>query len=189
MLGWCALSARASVVEQRARLPPPAECADEIEGVWRSHGYNPSRGAWSRFVLTIERESPGSSELVGTIENTGWKGDETTSEPPICVGSVHFEVSMDARGSFEDGTVVFYGVGDWRMDKLHCGGEGFGYSLDRFTGQLESELQEFQSVNNDGDQAINVPTVFRRTRCVSDAIEPKNVEPPPYYPSVGCGLW
>lgn len=189
LLGWCALTARASVGEQRARLPPPAACADAIEGVWRSYGYNPDRGAWSRFTLTIERQSGSSSALKGTIHNEGWKGDESTLQPPVCTGRTHFEVSMDARGSFQGSTVVFFGVGDWRMDELHCGGESFGYSLDRFTGQLDGELQEFQSVNNDGDQAINVPTVFRRTRCISDALEPKAVVPPPFQPSVGCGFW
>jgi hypothetical protein len=47
--------APATVAEQRARLPPAAECEDEIEGKWRAHTYSDWRGRWAEFTLEIHR--------------------------------------------------------------------------------------------------------------------------------------
>jgi hypothetical protein len=70
----------------------------------------------------------------------------------------------------------------------------FGYNLDRFSGVIDHEIEEFQSVNNDGGRYVNVPTVFRRVSCDDTKdIKPRvSVEPPPFYPPKedrGCGFF
>jgi hypothetical protein len=169
-------SAGATVAEQRARLPPAAECTDEVAGVWRSHSFWPDRGQWYLFTLEIRRLQPESSELEGVIFSDYWHGTSRDQEPPPC-GQVlyHYIVRMPAKGSVNGGAVAFGGT-SWQLDRAPCGGSGPGrYYPDRFTGTIDPKLQEFQSVNNDGGPAVNVPMVFRRIRCW-DGAEP---EPPP----------
>ncbi|HEY8427073.1 MAG TPA: hypothetical protein VIL20_01810, partial [Sandaracinaceae bacterium] len=65
--------APATIAEQRARLPPAAECDDEIvAGIWRSHAYNAQFGDWAVFTLTIRRVPGHPDQLVGTITNHSW---------------------------------------------------------------------------------------------------------------------
>ena len=62
-----------------------------------------------------------------------------------------------------------------------CGSSiGFGYNLDNFTGTIDPEIQEFQSVNNDGGISVNEPNVFRRIRCFEGPAPTDDVEPPPF---------
>lgn len=173
-----------TVAEQRARLPPPATCADDIAGTWKSHDYRAPWRQWTIFTLQIERVK-GTEELKGTIVNESWRGDDTESEPGICQGELHYVVSMDAVGQVNDGRIAFGGIGQWRLDKVLCGETFGGYNLDNFTGPLDLELLEFQSVNNDGGRSVNEPTVFRRVECVEETKkkEPKIVvKPPAFYP-------
>jgi hypothetical protein len=44
-------------------------------------------------------------------------------------------------------------------------GHPHGYNPDNFSGEIDPWRAEFQSVNNDGDRAVNEPHVFRRIRC------------------------
>ncbi|MBL4689702.1 MAG: hypothetical protein JKY37_34255, partial [Nannocystaceae bacterium] len=180
-----------TVAEQRARLPPPATCADSIEGVWKSHDFRGRRAVWEIFTLEIRRTEPGGNALRGTITNEYWLGGERDSEPGPCEGVKHAIVSMDAVGAIEGETITFRGVGDWRVDAVLCGG-GVNYVLDDFTGSLDLEVQEFQTLANDGVVAINEPTVFRRIDCFlgagedAGATENKRprvvVRPPAFYP-------
>jgi hypothetical protein len=187
--------APATVEEQRARLPPPAECPDPVEGVWRSHAFNERWGEWNIFTLTVERTEPGSSELKGTISNQAWYGPNTESVRGPCEGRLQYLVSMDAQGTVTDGTISFGGVGAWRLDEMYCGEPTFGYNLDQFSGVIDPEILEFQSVNNDGGRYVNVPTVFRRVECLDRGGPPPptvSVTPPAFYPPSdepkgGCG--
>jgi hypothetical protein len=189
--------APATIEEQRARLPPPAECPDPVEGIWRSHNYNGRDGDWNIFTLTVRRTEAGGSRLKGSITNETWYGPETESVRGPCRGTLQYLVSMDAQGSVIDGNIDFGGVGEWRLDELFCGRLG-GYNLDQFSGHIDPELLEFQTVNNDGGRYVNMKTVFRRVRCLEDPAggeekEPHvSVTPPPFYvPSEtdrgGCG--
>jgi len=177
-----------TVAEQRARLPPPAQCEDDlVQGIWRSHDYLPQWGEWSVFVLEIRRVD-GSDKLEGTIVGESWDAGPKQSEPGPCEGAHHRIVSMDAVGSVDDGVITFGGVGQWRLDKHVCGPTGMGYNLDQFTGKLDTDLMEFQSVNNDGGRMVNLPTVFRRVECLPEHKNsaPKRpkvaVTPPSFYP-------
>lgn len=183
----------ANIEEQRARLPPPATCQDPVEGVWLSHSWYPQQ-EWYMFTLRVRRASAGSRDLVGEIESHAWNGTTQEVEPPACrSGLDHWVIFMPARGHLdEDGTIHFGGT-SWRVKDTFCGyAPGLGsYNLDQFSGKIDADLQEFQSVNNDGGEAVNEPTVFRRVGCLEPRPTPHPVvAPPPFFPSMrtgGCG--
>ena len=186
-----------TVNEQRARLPPPKRCADnEIEGVWKSHAYNKRYREWTEFTLEI-REVPGKKGVLkGRILNHSWKGTPKQERPGPCRGLLRYRVSMPAKGTYKNHRVNFHGKAPWKMDALVCGSRfGFYYNLDNFTGEVDFERQEFQSVNNDGGRAINEPTVFRRIKCFDKTEKPADpsieIRPPPLFPEKeaagGCG--
>lgn len=185
---------RATIAEQRARLPPPAECKDPVAGVWQSHTFNEMYQEWSRFTLTIRRSPDSDAELEGEMVNESWYGPNTEVVRGPCVGRLQYLVSMKATGSYLQGRIDFWAT-EWTLDEALCAVDsGFGYNLDHFTGQIDPDLQEFQSIANDGGRYINVPTVFRRISC-NDEVDPIpriSVAPPPFYPEEeakqGCGF-
>ena len=189
-------TATGTVEEQRARLPPPVECTDPIEGVWRSHAYDEPYQQWQQFTLEIHRNEEQPSRLFGTATNNGWDGDASMNEPGPCEGLLHFFVTMEAAGSFNEQTnQVHFGGTNWHLDQIFCGSSFlFGYNLDQFRGTVDPELQEFQSLNNDGGRAVNVPTVFRRIECFNTQEDTASgptagveVTPPALYPQNGFG--
>ena len=187
---------RGTIEEQRARLPPAAECDDElVAGVWRSHTYSEVYRDWTVFTLTMRRVPGQPNQLVGTITNHQWSGTPADEEPPGCArGGWEWVVSMDARGHVtEDNRVFFGGIGRWRLDEIICRQGPGGYNLDNFSGVIDPAILEFQSVNNDGGRAVDEPAVFRRIRCppVESAHSPTvQTRPPAFYPSTGgCGLF
>lgn len=187
---------RATIAEQRARLPPPADCKDPVAGVWQSHMYNEMYQEWSRFTLTIRRSADDPAALAGEMVNESWYGPPTESVRGPCLGRMQYLVSLNATGTYVDGRIDFWGI-DWKMEEALCGVDGgFGYNLDHFSGQIDPDLQEFQSIANDGGRYINVPTVFRRVSCDDqvDSIPRISVAPPPFYPEEdeakrGCGFF
>lgn len=179
-----------TVAEQRARLPPPATCADPVEGVWRSHQFHETWEEWGIFTLEVRRVPGSETALTGRIVNRSWYADATVSEPGNCQGQLDYLVTMQADGEYRDDTVRFGGT-SWELNAVYCGSSfGFAYNLDRFSGVIDSELQEFQSVNNDGGRYIDVPTVFRRVECFETPPAPSiTVQPPPFVPNLdrpGC---
>ena len=162
-----------------------------VEGIWKAHRHRAEFRAWRIFTLTIRKVDGSETELVGTIRNQGWIGGRDAEEPGPCRGQQnHWIVSTDARGTIRGNEVVFSGVGQWRLDQVLCGRGPGGYNLDSFSGTIDPELEEFQSVNNDGGRDVNVPTVFRRIRCFPPNAQPHvEVQPPPFFPerpSRGC---
>jgi hypothetical protein len=192
---WTGPSHASTVAEQRARLPPPAECTDPIAGIWKSHSYDQLFVDWTVFTIDIKREAPGVDRFKGTITNHSWEGTPEQTSPPPCTGGLRYVVSMDAEGTVIDGKIDVWGIGSWRLDEVLCGYWNMGYNLDHFSGQIDPDLMEFQSVNNDGGRAVNDPVVFRRVSCHDGedvAQEPRiAVAPPPFTPpeeaTVGCG--
>ncbi len=177
-----------TVAEQRARLPPPADCGDPVEGIWKSHDFDKRWGEWTIFTLEVHRVDGSQSALTGKIFNHSWFGDDDKPQPGPCDGRLRFKVSMDAEGTIVDGQINFHGIGEWRMDEVVCGEWNAGYNLDNFTGRIDPETQEFQSKNNDGGRAVNDPTVFRRVKCFDREDEDEDegprvgVTPPAFYP-------
>src|SRR5690349_18693105 len=55
----------ATVAEQRARLPPPAKCKDEVEGIWKAHHYRDRYKIWDLFTLEVHRKPGNKRELEG----------------------------------------------------------------------------------------------------------------------------
>ena len=185
-----------TVAEQRARLPPPAKCEDnEVEGIWKSHAYNKRYREWTEFTLEIREVDGKKGQLVGRVLNHSWRGTPKQEQPGPCRWLLRYRVSMPGKGTYKNHRVSFYGT-SWKMDELVCGSRlGFHYNLDHFTGEIDFERQEFQSVNNDGGRAINEPTVFRRIKCFDKSEKPPDpsitIRPPPLFPEKqsvgGCG--
>ncbi len=184
-----------TVAQQRERLPPPPdeECRDPIAGDWKAHVFYEHVGQWYRFDLHIRRA--GDDELRGSIHSEWWNGGPENEAAPAC-GRKHRRLAVreNATGSF-DGQTVRFNATDWKSDASHpCGGPSNGYLLDNFSGDLEPERQEFQSLlNADAPEWKDVPTVFRRVACADPELPPDSaVAPPPFQPpepSLGCSLW
>lgn len=185
----------ATVEEQRARLPPPAECADLVEGIWRSHQFHPGQQIWYVFTLEIHRAEPGSPKLKGEILSYYWEGSVKEEQPPPCrPGHLQVKVNMPATGSVDEHGKIRFNGGPWKRAPGPCDATapGFSYNPDSFEGVIDRDLQEFQTIQNDGQAFVNVTTVFRRIKCF-DADKPPRieVEPPPLMPpkrasSRGC---
>jgi hypothetical protein len=173
-----------TVAEQRARLPPPANCEHEVEGYWKSHAYNPMYGDWVEFTLEVHTVPGKPGELTGKILNHTWKGGPEREQPGACGPSQAWRarIAMQAKGTYKDREIAFWGT-ELTLDETLCGRPPSGYNLDRFTGTIDAAIQEFQSVNNDGGRSVNEPTVFRRIGCFDSAPPPSvEVKPPPVLP-------
>jgi len=183
-------SAPGTVAEQRARLPPPADCEDSVEGVWRSHKFSPRHHDWHVQTLYIRRVKGSETDLQGKITAEVWYGGREQEQPGPCRGLTHYQVTMGAKGTVVDGEIRFWGE-TLKLDRVMCG-RYRGYNKDHFSGKIDFDIQEFQSVNNDGGRAVNDPTVFRRIRCWDSAEQegppPQiNVTPPAFYPERRTG--
>lgn len=184
--------APATIQEQRARLPPPAFCEDEVVGIWRSHSYWQGHHQWYIFTLEIRRMPGDPDRLAGTVLSEFWDGGPDQEQPPQCgPGGYHQLVRMPGAGNIVNGIVTFGGT-SWTVERSYCGLRTRSYYPDSFSGRIDPEIQEFQSVNNDGGPAVNVPQVFRRIRCLDPESPPHvTVEPPPFQPPArgGCSPW
>jgi hypothetical protein len=184
------MGARGDMVEeQRARLPPPvdpARCGDTIEGVWVSHSWDPRWHEWSIFTLDVRRKQGSADAFEGTLTNRSWDGTPDEPEPPAtCTPGVkHWTVWQYVEGrTHPDGRIEVH-ARSWRIERVYCD-RWATYNLDHLSGSIDPELQEFQSVNNDGDRAVNDPVVFRRVRCPDASPRQPHVDvsPPPFYPA------
>ncbi|HEY1555862.1 MAG TPA: hypothetical protein VGF94_13580 [Kofleriaceae bacterium] len=173
--------APATVEQQRARLPPPAECSSPVTGKWRALTWNEHQSSWYQYTLEVHQDAIDPSKLSGMIYIDAWTGDADTPEPPNPC-RWRYQGKMDGTGRFLDGEVQFWG-GPFEMTQQICGGY-VAYNPDHFTGKLQPELQEFQAVNNDGGAAVNEPAVFRRIACFDDGRKDPGsaVAPPPFFP-------
>jgi len=183
--------APATVGEQRARLPPAAECESDVEGRWKALVHDEREGDWYERLLDIRHVEGSDTELTGMLYVDSWEGGPELSEPGPCA-KARFRGKMVGSGSYEDGVLIF-GGGEFDLTEVACGrAVPFRrYYPDRFTGRIDKKLQEFQSVNNDGGETFNEPNVFRRIACFDDEARPDpTVEsPPPFFParrSGGC---
>jgi hypothetical protein len=176
--------APATITEQRNRLPPPAFCEDEVEGVWRAHYFWEGHDQWYVMTLEVRRDRRTHDRLTGVILAEFWDGGRETSEPPAQCGPgvEHRIVRQPAQGSIVDGFITFGGT-SWQLDRTFCSGGAMAYNPDVFSGRIDPAIQEFQSVNNDGGDAVNVPVVYRRVRCFDPDTAPHvTVTPPPFLP-------
>jgi hypothetical protein len=176
----------ATVAEQRARLPPAAECEHPVEGKWKAVVYREGYEVWHEFILEVHPVAGKEGALTGTIYVDTWNGGPGKSEPGACEGR-RFKGIMDGSGSFKGGRIAF-GGGPFRLTEVLCGErQAIAYAPDQFTGMVEPERQEFQAVNNDGATAVNEPAVFRRIACFDDApvgaAAKADVKPPPFFPA------
>lgn len=180
--------APATVEEQRARLPPAAECPSPVAGKWKSLSFDERQRTWYEYVLEVREDPKDPSILSGTITVDAWEGPEDSPEPPVPCRR-RFRGKMPGHGSFVHGEVAF-GGGEFELIGTECGADPV-YNPDQFTGTLDPVRHEFQAVNNDGGDAVNEPAVFRRIGCVDSERKQagSDVAPPPFFPkhrSSGC---
>jgi hypothetical protein len=174
-----------TVEEQRARLPPPADCTDPVEGRWMGLLYVKTRTEWYEMTLDVHRADAGSDDLHGEILAHWWAGREKDKVPPACTPAHHeFVVHQPATGGIHGQHVDFGAKTIERFDPI-CGETG-GYSPDSFSGVIDPKLQEFQSVFNE----LGEPLVFRRIKCDGGRPPPApGLVPPGFGPAKrgGCG--
>lgn len=180
----------ATVEEQRARLPPPAECPDKIEGTWAALVYYERQRTWYEFQLVIHRTALDKNGKSGAIEGEMtshfWYGDAQEDKPPGCgPGRREVTINMPGKGSVDANENIAFGATTFTVGAVACGYAG-GYNPDNFTGKIDGALHEFQSVNNDGGGAVNEPAVFRRIRCLNTPDAPfrksTQAKPPAFAP-------
>ena len=186
LVGLCVRPAPATIAEQRARLPPPAECTDPVEGTWRGLSWYPNHHQWYEFTLEIRRVPGDDTKLTGEILAHYWDGPIDRHEPPSPCYGQHVTVKQPAEGFYAGGRVQFGGT-KVIYDKVICGAHSGAYLVDVFKGTIDTEINEFNSVNDWNASDFDEPTVFRRIKCpdqrespVRD--QPDDVAPPPFYP-------
>lgn len=153
---------------QRSLLPRAATCKDPVAGTWEAHKYNPHLGGlWVHFTLSVHRGAAGA--LSGPILSHTWSGSPLDSIPPECrAGAVNMTVSMNATGTDGGNGRITFGSTRYAVVRVDCTGVETNYAPDHFSGTIDPQRQEFQSVNNDGLNDINAPYVFRRTGCLDE---------------------
>ena len=75
---------------------------------------------------------------------------------------------MVAHGQVDRGTHLRFGASSYSIVATQCPTASANYAPDNFSGAIDPNRQEFQSVNNDGAVDIDAPYVFRRTGCFDD---------------------
>jgi hypothetical protein len=126
-----------TIEEQRARLPPPADCADPVDGVWLGIEDDAARNNWYEFTLVIHRPDPRKSELVGEVVSHAWSGGKEVKEPPPCApGRFEHMVHMPADGTVT-GNRLYFGGKSVKTDDVLCGSQ-LPYYPDKFTGTVDT---------------------------------------------------
>jgi hypothetical protein len=156
-----------SLSAQRGRLPGGMACDDPASGVWVSTKYLPATSNWYVFTLKIHRSG---RALRGTVLSRFWLGSPWDSSPPQCdqggIPPLHAVVSMAGSGSIDGPQMVFGGTSITNVQKVCPSWRSVPhYAVDTFTGTLDLERGEFQSVGNDGGRMRDVPLLFRRIAC------------------------
>lgn len=152
---------------QRALLPSAVTCKDPVVGRWESLKFNPTSSTWVRFALLVHRAEGG--ELTGTILSHTWFGNTFDRTPPPCTPrGFEMSVSMNARGRADLVTHIRFGASRYSVVAVQCPMSLSDYAPDNFSGMIDTDRQEFQSVNNDGATDIDAPYVFRRTACLDE---------------------
>jgi hypothetical protein len=179
--------APATVEEQRARLPAPAECPSPVSGQWKAIVFKPRFSEWYTYTLEVHEDPADASHLLGMIYIDAFFSSPDSPEPAVpCV--FRFQGKMVGAGTFASGEITFGATSDFELTSNECGDYTGVYNPDHFQGQLEPARQEFQSIHNDHGLAVNEPTVFRRFACIDDSRKaPRELAPPPFFPKHRSG--
>jgi hypothetical protein len=184
LVGLCVKPAPATIAEQRARLPPPAECSDPIVGTWRGLSWYPNHLQWYEFTLEVKRVPGDDEKLTGTIFVHYWDGPIDNHEPPSPCRGQRVKIHQPAEGFYRDGQVQFGGTSVIN-DEVICGGFSGEYWVDVFKGKVDTDINEFNSVNDWNSSDFDEPTVFRRIKCTDESPlreQKGDVTPPAFYP-------
>ncbi len=187
----------ATVEQQRQRLPPAAECSNNVEGKWLGLRWSSHRRPpeWYRVELSVKyTHSNVPDEIEGTINVRFWRGGEKAETPPQTCSPYEGIALQRAIGTATNGNIDFRAT-SWTTVPGECAYYG-RYALDHYSGVIDPKLLEFQAENNDGAMAVHEPTVFRRIQCLASGTpeptwttNPVAVTPPAFTPKrrFGCG--
>jgi hypothetical protein len=136
-------------------FPPPAICADPLEGVWVSHKYESPYDEWMIFTLDVRRDprgaaSPNLRGRAGAHPGGGAhhgarvvrRGAAGLRAAAVPAGHPPLEVGMSAEGFADGGRIEFWGT-RWSVQNVWCGPRSFGYNLDHFTGVIDPSSRSF----------------------------------------------
>lgn len=171
--------APADIEEQRARLPPPAEaCPDPVEGTWVSENFYPQIQGWMIFDLEVRRDAAAPGGLTLRTHSEHWGPERDSRRQPCAPGAFHRKKYATAVGT-TDGTHLSFRLTALGAEEVFCGIPlGDGYELATFAGTIDHQRQEFVSVF-EADTWHQIPTVFRRVRCLDQPAPPALPTPPP----------
>lgn len=156
---WSALGARDGGVAVDGGRPP--SCADPVAGVWLAKTFAATITRWHVHRVTITRDAAGlhASQLTHV-----WDGSSSDALPGRCAeGWAWGEIEMAAELELRGTELRVWGTEIVR-EEAWCGTTVGTYHLDRFTGAVVGDLWE--SVNNDGNAALDRPYRFRRIACL-----------------------
>src|ERR1044071_3158521 len=123
-----------------------------------SHAYYPQQHQWYVVNLDVRRVTGHPDQLQGLIRAHFWDGDEHMVEPPAdCAHvSMHAEVREPAVGTLTpDQTITFRGT-SWALERQYCG-FGMGYALDTYSGRIDPQIMEFQTILDDFHEFRGIP--------------------------------
>ena len=132
----------ATVEEQRARLPPPADCPDKVEGTWAALYYT-KHHSWSEYTVVIRRSSPAAEQDQGgpievDMKAHIWDGPVNTHNPPACTEAQReVTVTMPGKGTVDASMRLAFGAKTYAVESVVCGSDT-RYHPDNFTGQVDS---------------------------------------------------
>jgi len=136
-----------------------ATCDDAVAGTWIADEYRRDHHDWIEHELHAARAVDGY-----IVEHTARvrSGDERGHAAMGCAPDA-IEFDTVGRATLDGDRLRVWGT-SLLTTRARCDGTTQTYDLDSFSGTLAGET--FDSVNNDGNTAVNRPYHFRRIACV-----------------------
>jgi hypothetical protein len=142
------------IVEAKQEL----RCASPVHGVWIAREYRREHHDWIEHEIHIVN---GTDHLF--VDHTARVRDGN-ERGPAALGCMPDAVEFDTRGrAILDGDQLHIWGDSLVSTRARCDGASMSYSLDSWTGTVSGNT--FESVNNDGDTAVNRPYRFTRIAC------------------------
>ena len=147
-------------VQRQWLRKPMTSCEDGVEGRWV--GQDLRETYWIRYILDIDRVSPLSDHLTGTITSVVWDRALPSVPPRCAAGEGKYNTHQPASGQIDGTHVVFIGHSVTIEDT--CGLHTNTYSADRINGYLLESESEMHTINDDLVNEANA-VLFVRTEC------------------------
>lgn len=186
----------ANIVDQRSRLPPPAECRHPIAGTWMSHAFFASTGRWHRDRMVLRPIAGAVSAVESEYLSESWNGAADEAEPRGCRPGFRWETghSTGEGELLADGETVRIRGTRLLGTTERCGLPPREYILNELRGRLLRDAGEIHVTWQIAVERTEV-LVFRRVACSDEEaaaepaviVQPPPVPPPPAMSQGGCG--